>query len=140
VFECLQWVESRHKGEQEVVGMRRIAFTLGIVAILCLAGVLAAVFWVDRALAAAPRSHLLCMARTDREKIATGKFPSDRRDYFVSRSINFDQGVPRTMAWWHLRGAAIQLTYVSFWSAGKRSEIFNRLASQMRNCPPSTVA
>ena len=117
--------------------MRRLASTAGIVAVVCAAGVLAMVVWVDRALAAAPRSQVLCMAPKDREKIATGKFPSDRRDYFVSKSLNFDQGVPHDMAWWHVRGAAIHLTYVSFWSASKRSEIFNRLASGMPDCRSS---
>ena len=80
------------------------------------------------------------MNQKDRAKIAAGKFPADRRDYLVSKSLNFNQGVPRSMAWWHLRGAAIQLTYVSFWSRGKRDEQFNRLASEMRDCPsPSPV-
>lgn len=120
--------------------MRRLAIILGIVAIPCLMGMLSAAVWVDRALAAAPRSHVLCMTQTDREKISTGRFPPNRRDYFVSKSLNFDQGVPHSMAWWHLRGAAIQLTYVSFWSASKRTEIFNLLASEMRNCPPTTAA
>ena len=117
--------------------MRRLAYIVGIVAIIWAAGTLAMIVWVDRALAAAPRSQVLCMAPRDREKIATGKFPSNRRDYLVSKSLNFDQGVPHSMAWWHLRGAAIQLTYVSFWSASKRSEMFDRLASQMRDCSPN---
>lgn len=118
--------------------MRRITLIAGIIAVVCVAGMSAAVVWVDRALAAVPRSKVLCMNQRDREKIAAGKFPSDRRDYLVSKSINFDQGVPRSMAWWHLRGAAIQFTYVSFWSRGKRDELFNRLASGMRDCPPRT--
>jgi hypothetical protein len=117
--------------------MRRLAFIAGIVAIICAAGMLAMIVWVDRTLAAAPHSQILCMAPKDREKIATGKFPSKRRDDFVSKSLNFDQGVPHSRAWWQLRGAAIQLTYVSFWSAGKRGEIFERLASQTRDCSPN---
>ena len=120
--------------------MRRALLALGVVAAICSVGILAAVMWVDQALAAAPRSQVLCMTRTDREIIRAGKFPSNRRDYFVSKSLNFDQGVPRSMAWWHLRGATIQLTYVSFWSASKRNEIFNRLASRMPDCRPKAHA
>jgi hypothetical protein len=116
--------------------MRRLAFIAGMVAIVCAVGTLAMIVWVDRALAALPRSQVVCMAPKDRQKIATGKFPSDRRDYLVSTSLNFDQGVPHNNAWWHLREAAIQLTYVSFWSARKRSEIFDRLTAQMRDCRP----
>jgi len=120
--------------------MRRITLIAGIIVVVCATGVFAAVVWVDRALAAVPRSQVLCMNPKDREKIVAGRFPSDRRDYLVSKSLNFDQGVPRSMAWWHLGGAAIQLTYVSFWSRGKRDEQFNRLASGMRNCPSPNAA
>jgi len=120
--------------------MRRVTLIAGIVVVVCAAGMFTVVVWVDRALAAVPHSQVLCMNQKDRQKIAAGTFPSDRRDYLVSKALNFDQGVPRSMSWWHLRGAAIQLTYVSFWSRGKRDEQFNRLASGMRDCPSPSSA
>ncbi len=75
------------------------------------------------------------MTTKDREKIASGDFPSALQDTFVARAINFNQGVPR-MAWWHLRGATIQLTYVTFWSPSKRADEFASLISRMPDCVP----
>ena len=60
----------------------------------------------------------------------------NRRDVLVVKAIEFDQGRVR-MLWWHLRGIAIQTTYVTFWSRSQRDKEFNRLISKMRDCPPS---
>jgi len=116
--------------------MRRVAVFGGFVVLASAVAALAAVVWVDRALAAVKESpSTLCLTTEDRDKIASGDFPLGRRDTFVAQAINFHQGVPR-MAWWHLRGAAIQLTYVTFWSPSRRTDEFNRLVSRLKDCPP----
>jgi hypothetical protein len=116
--------------------MRGIAVFGGFVALACGATALAAVVWVDRALAAVKESpNSLCVTAKDRDEIAAGAFPLSRQDTFVAKAINFHQGVPR-MLWWHIRGAAIQLTYVTFWSPSRRADEFNRLVSRMRDCSP----
>ena len=110
---------------------------LGITALLLTS--VFAVLWVDRALANVGQPSPLCMAQSDRERIAAGTFWPDRRDYLITKSLNFQQGVPRNMIWWHLRGAAIHLTYVTFWSSGKRNEIFDQVTSRMRDCSPRST-
>ena len=115
--------------------MRRIAAVVGFIVLVCAVVTLAAVVCVDRALAAVKRTpDPFCLTTKDRDKIIAGNFPLDRQDTFVARAINFDQGVPR-MAWWHVRGAAIHLTYVTFWSPGTRAEEFRGLVSRMKDCP-----
>lgn len=116
--------------------MGRFALVGSLVVGVCAVGSLAAVVWVDRALAAVQISpNKLCMTSEDREKIASGDFPMVFQDTFVAKAINFDQGVPR-MAWWHLRGATIRLTYVTFWSPSERADEFIRLTSRMPDCAP----
>ena len=51
-----------------------------------------------------------------------------------AKAINFNQGRTR-MAWWHLRGAATHITYVTFWSSNRRERAFAQLTSRMRDCP-----
>jgi hypothetical protein len=98
-----------------------------------------ALIWVDRALAAAlERPAILCLTQRDREMIARGQWPQSRRDYLVSKTVNFHEGVPG-MLWWHLRGATIRTTYVAFWSASDRNNIFRRLTSRMKDCPTGAV-
>ena len=116
---------------------RRIARSAAVLALFCAVAVIALIAWVDRALAATLRQPLvLCLTVKDRQKIASGSFPEDRRDVLVTKAINFRLGVP-TMIWWHLRGAAIHLTYVTFWSPARRLQTFSDLTSAMRNCPPN---
>ncbi len=116
--------------------MRRIAMFGGFVVLACAVATLAMVVWVDRALAEVKETpNSLCLTAKDRDKIAAGHFPLSRRDTFVAKAINFHQGVP-SMLWWHLRGAAIQLTYVTFWSPSTRADEFDRLVSRTRDCPP----
>ena len=118
--------------------MRRIALIAGLLALGCaLAGVTAFV-WVGRALAVvqARGSSALCLTPKDRQKIDARAFPQDRRDLIVSKAINFNQGRSQ-MLWWHLRGATIHATYVTFWSPSQRDGEFQRLASKLRDCPPS---
>jgi hypothetical protein len=74
------------------------------------------------------------MHPSDRQKSFMSEFPLDRRDQFVSRLLNFGEGVPRSKAWWHLRGVAIQWTYVSFWPERQRDEKFKQIVSKMRDC------
>jgi hypothetical protein len=119
--------------------MRRIAAFGGFLVLACAVATLATIVWVDRALAAAKDSpNSLCLTARDRDKIAAGHFPSNRRDTFVAKAINFHQGVPKSMLWWHGREAAIQLTYVTFWSPSRRADEFNRLVSRMRDCSPQS--
>ena len=116
--------------------MRRIAAVGGFVVLVCAVATLVAVVWVNRALAAAIENPSpLCQTTEDRHRIVSGDFPLGRQDTLVVKAINFDQGVPR-MAWWHLRGAAIHLTYVTFWSPSRRVAEFHGLALRMKDCPP----
>ena len=116
--------------------MRRVAMFGVFVLLACVLATLVAIVWVDRALAAVKDSpDILCLTIKDRQKIKSGDFPLDRQDTLVAKAINFDQGVPR-MAPWHLRGAAIHFTYVTFWSPGSRAEEFSQLVSEMKDCPP----
>lgn len=115
--------------------MRRIAMVAVFIVVACTVGALIAVVWVDRALAGVKESpDTLCLTTRDREAIISGDFPLDRQDKLVVTAINFDQGVPR-MGWWHLRGAAIHLTYVTFWSPSTRTDAFSRIASRLKDCP-----
>jgi hypothetical protein len=140
---CLRplWVESghsaghkRHKGEP----MRLFALIGGLLVLACAVVALGAFVWVDRALAAvqARGSGVLCLTMTERQKISAGEFPQDQRDVLVAKAINFDQGVPAKL-WWHLRGAAIEAAYVTFWSRSQRDSEFEHLASNTRDCPTS---
>ena len=95
--------------------------------------IVADVVWVDRALAEMLRHPDMCLTKRDRELITRREFPADRQDRFVTKTINFHQGVPG-ISWWHLRGMAIHLTYVTFWSREARSEVFVELTSRMRDC------
>ena len=116
--------------------MRRLArVAVAVITVFFLIGVFA-VLWVDRALANIGQPSPVCLAESDRKRIAVGTFWPDRRDSLITKSLNFQQGVPKTMLWWHLRGAAIHLTYVTFWSSGKRNEIFKQVTATMRVCPP----
>lgn len=114
--------------------MRILAKTALIGTIACAGSVLGMIAWVDGALSAASQNPRLCMAQKDRQAISNGTFRLDRRDALVSRWVNYAQGVPRGAAWWHLRGAAIHLTYRVFWSPSERAGVFGRLASEMRDC------
>ena len=116
--------------------MRRIAVVGGFVVLACAVATLSAVVWVDRALAAVKESpDILCLTTKDRHRIVSGDYPLGRQDTLVVKAINFDQGVPR-MAWWHLRGAVIHFTYLTFWSPSRRGDEFNGLVSRMKDCPP----
>jgi hypothetical protein len=116
--------------------MRRFGVIAASVALVCAALMAGAVVFVDRALADAPRTHQLCFDKGDPERIASGRMTAEDRDAIVTKSLNFDQGAPQSRAWWHLRGAAIHLTYVTFWTSESRTRIFNRMASELRGCAP----
>jgi hypothetical protein len=114
--------------------MRRLALIAAFVVVACAVLALGAVLFVDRALAAAPRTRNVCLNIGDRERIASAGLSKEKQDALVTKSLNFDQGVPRSMAWWHLRGAAIHATYVTFWSSERRSREFKRIVSEMADC------
>lgn len=118
--------------------MRRLGLIAAFVALVCAAATVGAVLFVDRALAAPPRTHNLCLDKNVREKIASGRSSEEGQDALVTKSLNFDQGVLRSKVWWHLRGAAIHATYVTFWSSERRTREFNRLAAEMRDCPATS--
>jgi len=116
--------------------LRRIGLLFGVTGFVCAVAGAATVMWVDRALATTlDRAEVMCLTPPDRAMIAHDAFPDDRKDHFVSQTVNFKLGVPK-MLWWHLRGATIQLTYETFWSPSKRDRIFDRVTSRMRDCPP----
>lgn len=117
------------------VAIRRFAKVGAFVALACAVGVLAGVVWVDRALAAVhSKAGTICLTSKDRNDIAAGKFTKSKQDTLVAKAINFDQGRTR-MSWWHLRSAAIHVTYVTFWSPGRRRREFDLMTSRMRDCP-----
>lgn len=109
---------------------------IGLSVVLAVAAVtVGMVLFVNGALEAAPRSKILCMDDGTREKIASGRMSQKAQDTLVSKSLNFDQGVPGNRLWWQVRGAAMQLTYVTFWTREDRNRVFARVASDMRSCP-----
>lgn len=114
--------------------MRRLALVTGFALLPGALGVFMAVAAVDRGLAAAPRTHVLCISGSVREAIQSRTYPASRQDALITEQLNFDQGAPANMAWWHLRAAVLHFAYVNFWSSEKRSYIFNRLAAQMPSC------
>ena len=116
--------------------MRRIGISACAFVLLCAVAALAAAVWVDRSLAAVQeKAGTRCVTAKDRRKFASGAFPPRLQDIYVAKEINFHQG--KTQAgWWRVRGAAIQITYVTFWSANGRAGEFNRLTSRMKDCPP----
>ena len=114
--------------------MRRFVMFGAFVLLACVVATLVAVVWVDRALAAVKDSpDVLCLTSKDRQKIKSGDYPLDGQDTLVAKAINFDKGVP-SIAWWHLRGAAIHFTYVTFWSPSRRAEEFSDLFSEVKDC------
>jgi hypothetical protein len=114
--------------------VRRFVIVGGFVVLACAVTAVTAVVWVDRALARVGPDNTLCLAAKDHQRIATGNYPLDQQDVLVSKAMNFDQGVAG-MTWWHLRGAAIHVTYVTFWSPSSRTKEFSRIASRLKDCP-----
>ena len=117
----------------------RPAIKIGIFVALAVAiAVLMGIVWTDRALAAMQSNATpICLTGKDRRDIAGDKFGRDKQDRLVAKAINFNQGRTR-MAWWHLRGAATHITYVTFWSSNRRERAFAQLTSRMRDCSRRT--
>jgi hypothetical protein len=114
--------------------MRRAVIATGLIALLCVTLALSSFLWVSRAVDRID-PWPTCLSERDRHQWAVGNFPAAQQDRIVAMVINFQQGVPRSHLWWHLRGAVIHRTYLTFWSRDERALIFARLAPRMRACP-----
>lgn len=114
--------------------MRRLAAVPITLAFLAAAALAGAVAWVERGLASAEASPaIICFSDRDRERLAAGAFGIERKDLVVSKTIAF-QDKPRSMTWWHLRGATIHFVYTNFWRRTRREADFERIASKIRPC------
>ena len=116
--------------------MRRAAWIGGSALLICAAATALDIIWVDHAIAAAQEApSIVCLTPAMRREAAAGTLPLHEQDRLVGMATNFNSGASRPDWSWHLRGAAVLLTYRTFWSRDRRRAIFSRVASQMRDCP-----
>ena len=116
--------------------MRRAAWIGGSALLICAAALAFDIIWVDRAIAAAQEEpSTVCLTPALRRQAVAGTLPLHEQDRLVGKATTFNSGASRPDWSWHLRGAAILLTYRTFWSKERRRTVFTRMASQMRDCP-----
>lgn len=115
--------------------MRSVAAkTVGLVLLLGLLATGGVLFWVSDAVANIKPSSV-CLSERTRASVERGTFPLDQQDIVVTNTIRFRGESRGPSLWWHLKGAAIHYSYVTFWSTADRQQVFNQLAPQLRTCP-----
>jgi hypothetical protein len=119
--------------------LRRLALAAVSLLLASAAVAASAALWVERELAAAERAPpAACLPAAYRAVLAAGALRQEQKDALVSRAINRARGQPRSMMWWHLKGAAIHLTWTSLWPQERRRAAFARLAARMPPCRHDT--
>jgi len=116
--------------------MRWIAIAAGVLLLAGAASTGGAVLWVSDGLRTMERDPAPeCITPRDAARLKAGGFSADRQDGWVASALNFQMGTrsPPSL-WWHLRGAAINWTYRTFWSDASRKAIFERFVARKRPC------